>query len=148
MCCGVSGRLPFQAEYATYLKHALCGVLGCSNVADRGLSGRQIDALKELVLAPACSSDLLEVVMDDDAATAGRAGMTRKSLHGGYDANAATRQDDLVFDERSQSLGSSKRMRVHEPTASERPALLQHVSIRVIQLLSLSRPFEKRKRYV
>ncbi len=112
-------------------------MLGCSNVADRGLSGRQIDALKELVLAPACSSDLLEVVMDDDAATAGRAGMNRKSLHGGYDANPATRQDDLVFDELSQSLGSSKRMRVHEPTASERPAPLQHVSIRVNQLLSL-----------
>lgn len=117
-------------------------MLGCSNVADRGLSGRQIDALKELVLAPACSSDLLEVVMDDDAGTAGTAGMNRKSLHGGYNANPATRQDDLVFDE----LGSSKRMRVHEQTASERPGPLQHVSIRVNQLLSLS--FEKRKRSV
>ena len=61
-----------QAEYVEYLKHALCRALGCCSVADRGLSARQVDALKELVLAPACTPDLVDAIMADDAAVTGR----------------------------------------------------------------------------
>ena len=122
-----------QAEYVEYLKHALCRALGCCSVADRGLSARQVDALKELVLAPACTPDLVDAIMADDAAVTGRP--HRRARDTSSTASAGT-QHDAVVDDSAPAEGFAKRARDRAPrmpqhAASDKPALLEHICIRV-----------------
>eukprot|EP00802_Teleaulax_amphioxeia_P022631 Tamp_23100.p1 GENE.Tamp_23100~~Tamp_23100.p1 ORF type:complete len:327 (+),score=67.58 Tamp_23100:73-981(+) len=124
-----------KAEYVEYLKHALCRALGCCSVADRGLSARQVDALKELVLAPACTPDLVDAIMADDAAVTGRP--HRRARDTSSTASAGT-QHDAVVDDSAPAEGFAKRARDRAPrmpqhAASDKPALLEHICIRVTE---------------
>lgn len=117
---------PSQAEYAEYLRHALCRTLGCDAVADRGLSGRQVEALKDLVLAPSWTPELIAAVISDRPSVAGKnARNTRDTSERSRDAVVEE------FDEPSLVQGVSKRLRVGDPVPRDRPALLEHISIRV-----------------
>jgi hypothetical protein len=120
-----------QAEYVEYLKHALCRALGCRSVTDRGLSARQVDALKELVLAPACTPDLVAAVMADDAAVTGRPHRRARDISSMTDADS---RSDAVVDDSTLSRSFAKCSRHRAPgmsEASQKPAPLQHICIRV-----------------
>jgi hypothetical protein len=125
-----------QAEYVEFLKHALCRALGCRSVTDRGLSARQVDALKELVLSPACTPDLVAAVMADDAAVTGRPHRRARDISSMADAGS---RSDAVVDDSMPSGSFAKRSRDHAPgipeasqkPASQKPAPLQHICIRV-----------------
>ena len=122
-------HVPWQAEYATYLKHALCCALDCNAISDRGLRGRNIDALKELVLAPACTQDLLDAVLIDDAATMGRPAAHRQTLDEDEEADTAVRGGAAIIDE---DVLRHKKRSAHAPSVREhKSAPLEHISIRV-----------------
>ena len=125
-----------QAEYAAYIRHALGRALGCEGVSDRGLSGRQIDKLKGLVLGPVCTEDLAAAVMADDAAVAGRPATTNRQCRATDTNNHASQRNSDVMCEASlqQSQRCTKRARTQGAeglTTSTNPAPLQDISIRV-----------------
>ena len=99
---------------------------------------KQVDALKELVLAPTCSPDLLAVVLADDAAATGRANMQKRGAsHDDRSGDAAIPRDPAVVEEHllSQGQDSHKRARTHETaTGPERSVPLEHISIQVRSL--------------
>ena len=119
-----------KAEYAPYLKHAVCCALGCRSVAERGLSGRQVDALKELVLAPVTSPDLLAAMVADDAAVVGRPPAHRRDRDV---QGQVPERDTAVVDECALPPSAAKRPRQQEPGRSRNGAPLQHISIRVTE---------------
>ena len=121
-----------KAEYAPYLKHAVCCALGCRSVAERGLSGRQVDALKELVLAPVTSPDLLAAMVADDAAVVGRPPAQRRASDV---QGQVPERDTAVVDECVSPPSAAKRprQRQHEPGRARHCAPLQHISIRVTE---------------
>jgi hypothetical protein len=105
-----------------YLKHALCRALGCRSVTDRGLSARQVDALKELVLAPACTPDLVAAVMADNAAVTGRPHRRARDISSMADADS---RSDAVVDDSTLSGSFAKCSRHRAPgksEASQKPA--------------------------
>lgn len=129
-----------------YLKHALCRALGCRSVTDRGLSARQVDALKELVLAPACTPDLVAAVMADDAAVTGRPHRRARDISSMADTGS---RSDAVVDDSTPSGSFAKCSRHRAPgisEASQKPAPLQHICIRVLNRFITVCPSSPRQR--
>lgn len=92
-----------------------------------------MEALKDLVLKPSWTPDLLATIMSDRPSVAGKKEQKKRALSADKADAVGGRMEDAVEEVQGPSHreGVSKRLRLEDPGTSSRPPVLEHISIRV-----------------